>query len=57
MRDEGQKAIACEKLRDKHDRIIVQEKLDGSNVGIAKIDGNIMALTRAGYMALWELSN
>lgn len=29
----------------------MQEKLDGSNVSAAKIDGEIVALTRAGYKA------
>jgi len=29
---EGQARIATEKARDKHDKIYVQEKLDGSNV-------------------------
>lgn len=48
---EGQERICCEAPRDKHDRIVVQEKLDGSNVGVAKIDGQILALTRAGYLA------
>lgn len=48
---DGQERIACEKLRDKHDEVIVQEKLDGSNVGVARIDGAIIALTRAGYVA------
>jgi hypothetical protein len=48
---EGQERICTEKVRDKHDRIIVQEKLDGSNVGVAKIGGQILALTRAGYLA------
>jgi hypothetical protein len=48
---EGQERICTEKARDKHDRIIVQEKLDGSNVGVAKIGGRIIALTRAGYVA------
>lgn len=48
---EGQERICLEKTRDKHDRIIVQEKLDGSNVGIAKVGGRIVALTRAGYLA------
>lgn len=48
---EGQSAICCVKKRDKHDRIIVQEKLDGSNVGVAKVDGKIYPLTRAGYIA------
>jgi RNA ligase len=49
--NEGQNRISTEKARDRHDNIIVQEKLDGSNVGIARIDGKIYALTRAGYLA------
>lgn len=49
---EGQARIACVKPRDRHDRIIVTEKLDGSNVGVAKVDGRIMALGRAGYTAM-----
>lgn len=48
---EGQERICLTKARDKHDRIIVQEKLDGSNVGVAKIGDRILALTRAGYLA------
>lgn len=48
---DGQLRIATEKVRDRHDRIIVQEKLDGSNVGVARIDGVILPLTRAGYVA------
>lgn len=48
---EGQARIATEKVRDKHDLVIVQEKLDGSNVAVAKVDGAILALTRAGYRA------
>jgi hypothetical protein len=48
---EGQAKIATEKARDKHDVIIVQEKLDGSNVCVAKINGAIVPLTRAGYTA------
>lgn len=48
---EGQEVIATKKKRDKHDVIIVQEKLDGSNVAVAKINGEILALTRAGYLA------
>lgn len=48
---EGQKRIATEKARDRHDVIIVQEKLDGSNVGVARIDGMIYPLSRAGYLA------
>lgn len=48
---EGQHRICTEKTRDKYDVIIVQEKYDGSNVGIAKKDGKIFALTRSGYLA------
>lgn len=48
---EGQEAIATIKARDKHDRVIVTEKLDGSNVGVANIGGVITAVTRAGYLA------
>lgn len=47
----GQAMIATEKTRDKHDIVIVQEKLDGSNCGVAKIEGKILALGRAGYLA------
>jgi hypothetical protein len=49
--NEGQNRIATEKARDRHDEIIVQEKLDGSNVGIALFEGKIISLTRAGYLA------
>lgn len=48
---DGQQAICWTKARDKHDRIIVTEKLDGSNVSIANLDGQIIALGRAGYLA------
>lgn len=48
---EGQLRIATVKARDKHDRIIVQEKVDGSNVGVARIEDVIIPLTRAGYVA------
>lgn len=47
----GQQRICIEKARDKHDQIIVTEKLDGSNVGIARVEDNIFALGRAGYLA------
>jgi len=48
----GDQIRATEKVKDKHDRIIVLEKLDGSNVGVAKLeDGYCVALIRAGYMA------
>ncbi len=48
---EGQARIALTKTRDKHDLVIVQEKLDGSNVGIANVEGTIVPLTRAGWRA------
>lgn len=48
---EGQAKIATEKTRDKQDVVIVQEKLDGSNVGVAKVSGEILAITRSGYLA------
>jgi hypothetical protein len=48
---EGQKRIATEKPRDRHDVVIVQEKLDGSNVGVARLDGMLFPLSRAGYLA------
>ena len=49
--NDGQARILTEKTRDKHDRIIVQEKLDGSNVAIARVGGAILALGRSGYLA------
>ncbi len=48
---EGMQRIATSKLRSQHDRVIVQEKLDGSNVGVAKVAGQIFALQRSGYLA------
>lgn len=48
----GQDVICTVKARDRHDRIIVTEKLDGGNVAIAKVGGNIIALGRAGYPAI-----
>lgn len=49
---EGQARICTVKTRDEHDVVIVQEKLDGSNVGIARIGDRIIPLIRAGYMAI-----
>ena len=49
---EGQAAICTIKSRDKHDTIIVQEKVDGSNVAVANIDGVVTPLIRAGYPAV-----
>lgn len=48
---EGQATICTVRTRDKHDTIIVQEKLDGSNVGVALLNGEIVPLSRAGYHA------
>ena len=48
----GQAVICCEKARDKHDRIIVTEKLDGSCTAVARIDGVIVPLGRAGWPAI-----
>jgi len=47
----GQARICCEKVRDRHDLIVVQEKLDGSCTAVAKINGAILPLGRAGYLA------
>lgn len=48
---EGQERICTTKARDRHDRIIVTEKLDGGNVAVGKKDGRVVALGRAGYLA------
>src|SRR5437870_765438 len=50
--NEGQARILTEKLRDRHDLIIVQEKLDGSNVAVARVNGVLVPLIRAGYPAI-----
>ncbi len=47
----GQERILTLKKRDKYDTILVFEKYDGSNVGVAKKDGKIYAISRAGYEA------
>jgi hypothetical protein len=47
----GQAAICTVKVRDKHDVVYVQEKLDGSNTAVAMVNGEILALGRAGYLA------
>lgn len=48
---EGQSRICTKKVRDKHDIVIVQEKIDGSCVAVARIDEKLLALGRAGYLA------
>jgi ATP-dependent RNA circularization protein (DNA/RNA ligase family) len=47
----GQALIATKKERDENDLIIVQEKLDGSNCCVAKLNGQILPLVRSGYLA------
>ena len=47
----GQVRICTERPRDRHDTIIVQEKLDGSCTAVAKHQGAILALQRHGYAA------
>ncbi len=47
---EGQARICCEKPR-RGDTVIVTEKLDGACMSIANIDNDIVALSRAGYLA------
>jgi len=48
----GQARIATERVRDQHDQVYVQEKLDGSCVAVAKVGGEIIPLIRAGYRAI-----
>jgi hypothetical protein len=48
---EGQARICLEKVRDRHDVVVVQEKLDGSCVAVARIGAALVALGRAGYPA------
>lgn len=45
---EGQARAILEEL-PKKDRLIVQEKVDGSNVGVCRVDGQIVAINRAGW--------
>jgi hypothetical protein len=49
---EKQSEILTEKARDKHDHIFVEEKLDGSCCSVAKVNGEIVSLQRAGYRAI-----
>ncbi len=45
----GQAEIATIKTRDFRDLVIVQEKLDGANVGVLKLNDKLIALTRSGH--------
>lgn len=47
----GQAKIALGALRDKHDRVFIHEKVDGSCCAVAKVDGQIIPLSRSGYRA------
>jgi hypothetical protein len=47
----GQDVICTTKARDRHDRIIVMEKVDGGCVAVANVAGQIVGLIRAGYTA------
>lgn len=48
----GQAKICTGKVRDRHDVVIVTEKVDGSCVAIARLDdGSLAALGRAGWLA------
>lgn len=47
----GQDRICTVRARDRHDVIHVQEKLDGSCCSVAKKDGQVLPLGRAGYLA------
>ena len=49
--NEGQARICTSEPRDKHDTIIVQEKLDGCCTAVAMHEGQVLALQRAGYLA------
>lgn len=51
----GQANIATVKVRDKHDRVIVQEKLDGTCVSAVLLNDKLIPLTRSGYEA-WSSS-
>ena len=47
----GQARICLEQARNRHDRILVSEKLDGSNCAVARIGDDLVPLVRAGYPA------
>lgn len=49
--NESQARLLTDKTRDRYDLVIVQEKLDGSNCSVALLDGQVLALGRAGYLA------
>lgn len=48
---EGQALMCTVKHKEKHDEVIVQEKLDGSCCAVALIEGTLIPLTRSGNFA------
>lgn len=48
---EGQARICTVKARDRRDVVFITEKLDGTCVAVANINGEIVPLMRAGYYA------
>src|SRR2546423_15522463 len=50
--NEGQFRICCVKTPPdrKGDVVWIQEKLDGSNCGVLKLNGEILAINRAGWL-------
>lgn len=49
--NESQARLLTDKTRDRYDLVVVQEKLDGSNCSVVLLNGQILALGRAGYLA------
>lgn len=49
--NDKQASLVTDMTRDRYDLVIVQEKLDGSNCSVALVNGQILALGRAGYLA------
>src|SRR5437660_11425809 len=49
--NDGQGRRRLERARDRHDLVIVQEKPDGANVSVARVEGVIVPLTRSGARA------
>ena len=47
----GQTRMCLSKWKEKGDTVIVEEKYDGSCMAVAKVDGHILPLGRAGYHA------
>ncbi|HEC61280.1 MAG TPA: hypothetical protein ENI27_03390 [bacterium] len=47
----GQAKFCLTELPDRHYRVIIQEKMDGACVSVARHDGRLITLGRAGYEA------